>query len=135
MNTRILRSFSAFLLAGMLLLAACSPASSEVNIGADANATQLDLKVGQVLVISLESNPSTGYGWHVSEVDESILKQVGEVEFVQEPTDEQIVGAGGTEVLRFEAVGAGTTTLTLTYTRVWEDVDPEETFTVTVVIP
>ena len=135
MNTRKLRSFSALMLAGMLLLAACSPATSEVNIGADANATQLELKVGQMLVISLESNPSTGYGWHVAEVDESILKQVGEVEFIQEPTDEQIVGAGGTEVLRFEAAGAGTTTLTLTYNRAWEDVNPEETFTVTVVIP
>lgn len=135
MNTKLLRSSFVFLLTGVLLLAGCSPASNDVEIGADANGTQIELDAGQLLVVSLESNPSTGYGWHVAEIDESILKQVGEIEFVQEPTDEQIVGAGGTEVLRFEAAGAGTTTLTLTYNRVWEDVDPEETFTVTVVIP
>jgi inhibitor of cysteine peptidase len=132
--TRLQKPF-AFLIIGVLVLAACSPASNEVEIGADANGTQIELKAGQVLVISLASNPSTGYGWHIAEVDESVLVQVGETEFIQKQTDEQVVGAGGTETLRFEAVGSGTTTLTLTYDRAWEDQPPEETFTVTVVVP
>ncbi len=135
MKIKTLQTTFTFLLASMLVLAACSPSSNEVEIGADANGTQVELKAGQVLVISLASNPSTGYGWHVAEIDEAILEQVGEPEFIQEQTDEQVVGAGGTETLRFEAVGSGTTTLTLTYDRAWEDLPPEETFTVTVVVP
>lgn len=135
MKTTILQKSLAFLLVGMFLLPACSPASSEVEIGSDANGIQIELNIGQVLVISLASNPSTGYGWHVVEIDEAILRQVGETELIQEQTDEQIVGAGGTEVLRFEVVGSGTTTLTLTYDRSWEDLPPEETFTVTVIVP
>ncbi len=135
MKIKTLQTTFTFLLASMLVLAACSPSSNEVEIGADANGTQVELEAGQVLVISLASNPSTGYGWHVAEIDETILEQVGETEFIQEQTDEQVVGAGGTETLRFEAVGSGTTTLTLTYDRAWEDLPPEETFTVTVVVP
>lgn len=71
----------------------------------------------------------------MAEIDDAILEQVGEPEFIQEQTDEQVVGAGGTETLRFEAVGSGTTKLTLTYDRAWENLPPEETFTVTVFVP
>ena len=46
-----------------------------------------------------------------------------------------VVGAGGREVLRFEAQQPGTTTLELVYHRPWEkDVEPLERFTVEVVV-
>ena len=135
MKTKIQTLSLKILLIGVLALAACTSKSNDIEIGADANGTQVELKAGQALIVSLASNPSTGYGWHVAEIDESILKQVGEAEFAQETGGEQLVGAGGTETLRFEAVASGTTTLTLTYDRAWEDQPPEETFTVTVVVP
>ncbi len=135
MKTKTQTTSLLILLVSALLVAGCASASSDIEVGAESNGTQVELNTGQVLVISLASNPSTGYGWHVAEIDEAIIKQVGETEFIQEQTDEQIVGAGGTEVLRFEAVGSGTTMLTLTYNRAWEDLPPEETFTVTIVVP
>jgi inhibitor of cysteine peptidase len=135
MNAKYYRIPMIFLLISTLMLVSCSSSAKEIKIGKEASGTQVELRPGQVLVISLESNPSTGYGWHIAEIDEAIIKQVGETEFNQQPSDKQLVGAGGEEVLRFEAVGSGTTTLSLTYDRIWESVPPEDSFTVTIVVP
>jgi inhibitor of cysteine peptidase len=142
------------LLAGLVLAAGCAssdgtPTGSEpdrggestvvpgdeVVLGAEDNGTQVELQAGQVLVVALESNPTTGYRWEVSEVDEKVLSQLGEAEFREAPTEgEQMVGVGGTETFRFESA-PGTTTLTLVYHRSWEtDVEPLETFTVEVTV-
>jgi inhibitor of cysteine peptidase len=122
------------LLVSVLLFTACGAAPEPLALGVEANGTQVELKVGQQLVITLESNPTTGYGWHVAQIDEGVLTQVGEVEYNPSSSDEQLVGSGGTETLTFEAVAAGTTTLTLGYDRIWETVPPEQTFTLTIVI-
>jgi len=39
------------------------------------------MEVGQVLVITLASNPTTGCRWEAVELDEPILQQMGEPEF------------------------------------------------------
>jgi inhibitor of cysteine peptidase len=135
MKTKFFTLSMLILLVGALLLAGCASAAGDVLIGSESAGSTVELKTGQVLVISLPSNPTTGYSWHVAQIDESILKQVGEVEFVQAAGDEQLVGAGGVEKLSFETVASGTTTLTLTYDRVWEDIPPEQTFTVTILVP
>jgi inhibitor of cysteine peptidase len=124
--------FAPFLLL-TLLLTSCG-SSSEVELDLNDSGSQVELAKGQDLVIELESNPTTGYGWHVVEMDEAILKQIGEVEYTPSQTGE-IVGAGGVEVLRFEAIEVGTTYLELGYLRVWEkDVEPLELFTLSVVV-
>ena len=89
-------------------------------LGAGDNGSQVELSSGQVLEVTLASNPTTGYSWEVSEVDEAVLAQLGEAEFQQAPTEgEQMVGVGGTETFRF-ASATGETTLTLVYHRPWE---------------
>ncbi len=110
-------------------------ASDAVTLGAEDDGSEVELAAGQVLEVTLESNPTTGYSWQVSEVDRAVLAQVGEAEFQEAPIEgEQMVGAGGVETLRFTA-GPGETTLTLEYRRPWEkDVDPLETFTVQVMV-
>ncbi|MEA3441777.1 MAG: protease inhibitor I42 family protein [Chloroflexota bacterium] len=117
-----------------LLLAALTAcgAANEVNLDADDDGGQVELKSDQTMVISLEGNPTTGYTWEVAQVDEAVLKQVGEAEF--EP-DSDAVGSGGVQVLRFEAVNSGQTSLDLVYHRSWEDEEPVETFSVQVVVP
>ena len=139
----------ALALVGVLLLAAACASNESAPPGADSDASgeqthvlgakdngaQVQLASGQVLEVTLESNPTTGYSWEVSEVDGAVLSQVGEAEFRETPSeDEQMVGVGGTETLRFSSA-AGETTLTLVYHRPWEeDVEPLETFTVEVVV-
>ncbi|MGD2251566.1 MAG: protease inhibitor I42 family protein [Anaerolineales bacterium] len=111
----------------VLPLAACG-ASGEVELDMTDNRSQVELEVGQVLVISLEGNPTTGYTWEIGGIEESVLRQVGEAVFEAES---DLVGAGGVQTLRFEAVGVGQTSLALVYHRSWEEgVAPLETFSV-----
>jgi inhibitor of cysteine peptidase len=103
-----------------------------VVLDAAKNGSTVELKKGQSLVVELEGNPSTGYNWQAADLDEAILKQVGEPEFEAES---DLVGAPGTVTLRFEAAGAGQVELKLVYQRPWEEaVEPLETFTVQVTV-
>ena len=108
----------------------------DVNVDEDDDGSQVELEQGQILVVTLESNPTTGYGWEVSEIQESILEQIGEEEF--KPSDEgepPMVGSGGWEIFTFEAISAGQTTLQLVYRRPWEEgVEPINTFSIEVVV-
>lgn len=111
-----------------LSLTACS--SNKVEIGAEANGETVELTAGQKLVLSLESNPTTGFDWEVSEIDEDVIKQSGESEYKSES---DLIGAGGVRTFTFEAVTAGTSALKLIYHRSWEkDIPPEQVFTVTI---
>ena len=124
-----------FALLGMLLLVsmllvACG--AKEASLGADDAGRQIELAVGEKMLVTLDSNPTTGYQWEVAEIDEAVLKQQG-TEY--DADSSQLVGSGGEETFTFEAVGAGETTLTLIYHRPWEEgVEPAETFSVTVVV-
>ena len=148
-STELLKAAVALALLGTMLLAAgCAsndgaPPDEEADRGseetvaldAEDNGNQVELSAGQVLEVTLESNPTTGYSWEVTEVDEAVLTQVGESEFQEAPKEgEEMVGVGGTETFRFSSA-AGKTTLTLVYHRPWEkDVDPLETFSVDVMV-
>jgi len=122
------------------LLVACGSAaqaggSAELRLTEEDAGRQIELKPGQTLVIELPSNPSTGYSWQQQACDEAVLKPVGEIEFRQESAGANVVGAGGVEVLRFEAAGQGTTTLELVYHRPWEKgVEPLQHFSVEIVV-
>ena len=108
------------------------PDHGEVRLSAKDDSRQIELKEGQVLVISLESNPSTGYTWEIGGAKETILRQMGKIEF--EPQSgplgaPALLGAPGKQILRFEAVAAGQTTLRLVYRRPWEKgAKPAKTF-------
>jgi inhibitor of cysteine peptidase len=90
------------------------------------NGKQITLKSGEVITLTLESNPTTGYSWQVIEINNATLTQVGEVEYKSDGRN--IPGAGGTETFHFEAIGAGETMLELGYMRPWESVQPLEIF-------
>jgi len=96
------------------------------------NGKQIAVNSGDVIIVTLESNPTTGFSWQLTEMDNAVLKQVGEVKY--ESDGRNILGAGGTETFRFEAVSAGEVNLTLWYMRPWESVQPLETFTIQVVV-
>ena len=121
------------LILALTLATGCSPQQQEVKATIDDAGREKQLQKGQTLVITLEGNPTTGYSWEVAEpLNEQVLRQVGEPEFKAES---QALGAGGIQVLRFEAVNAGKTTLKLIYHRPWEEgVDPLETYSIEVVV-
>ncbi len=108
----------------------------EVNVDEKDDGSQVELEQGQILVVTLESNPTTGYSWQVVEAQGSILEQMGEAEFKQSDTGEPpLVGAGGWEIFRFKAISAGQMTLKLAYRRPWEEgVEPLKTFSIQVAV-
>ena len=96
------------------------------------NGKTIEVTVGPVVAVTLTANPTTGYTWAVAEpTDEQIVRQTGEIEFVPES---EALGAGGVQIIRFEVVGAGQTTLKLIYHRPWERVEPLQTFSATLIV-
>ncbi len=126
------------LASSVLLLAAslwgCGGSNQEKSLGSQDDGREVTLQVGQTLAISLEANPTTGYTWQVLEMDTNILQPLGDTQFKQAPGSEGLTGAGGVETLRFEALAAGQTPLTLGYMRPWESVPPLKTFSVQVIV-
>ena len=88
---------------------------------------------GERFDIRLDANPSTGFQWDIgTPLDEKIVRLVGS-DFQRAPApapasgaeSAPLVGQGGVETWRFEAVGPGRTTIELVYRRPWEnDVAP-----------
>jgi len=112
-------------------ISGCS-AQSVLALEGDDDGREITLQKGQNLTIKLEGNPTTGYSWEIVETEGAILQQVGEPEFEAES---DLLGAPGTQTLRFEAVETGQMELKLVYQRPWEtDVEPVETFTVQVTV-
>ncbi len=118
-----------------LLLGFLTGCSSKGSTFTEANNGQpTTIQVGGKVVVELEANPSTGYTWEASNLDTTILKQSGETEY-KPASSTPMPGQGGTQVLRFEAVGPGTTTLILIYHRPFEtSVAPIKTFTIKVTV-
>ena len=77
---------------------------------------------GEQLTISLDANPTTGFEWQLAApLDEKV---VALVKHAYQPPDNSTIGAGGTDVWTFKAVGPGSTTITLDYRRPWEKDTP-----------
>ena len=132
----MLRKYPLSILAIMLivisaLIAGCGAKGLKLNEA--GNDGQVTIGVGEKLVIALESNPSTGYTWEISELDTTSLEQVGDIEFVS--ANPGLLGAGGMQTLTLIARQPGQTTVKLVYHRPWEkDVQPLKTYTVTLTI-
>jgi inhibitor of cysteine peptidase len=127
-RTAVMMSF--FLV--LALFSSCGTQGAQIT---DANnGEQITIKSGDVITVTLASNPTTGYSWQVIKIDNAILVQDGDHEYEQSPGSEGLVGAGGTETLRFKANGTGKTTLELGYMRPRESVPPIESFLLEVIV-
>ncbi|MEA1998849.1 MAG: lamin tail domain-containing protein [Euryarchaeota archaeon] len=109
-------------------------AISPTYLNATDNNTTINATTGEFLVVSFEtSNPgSTGYMWEVAELDEQVLRQVGDVVFVPDYVPEPgfVGGPPGKQIATFEVVGAGNATINMVYRSPGGTV--EDTFTVNV---
>jgi inhibitor of cysteine peptidase len=117
------------------LLPIISGKNISLQLDEAADGTTQQLKVGDVIAITLESNPSTGFAWFATSSNPEVVTQLGESLYqeAQASSGEALLGAAGTETLYFEAKGSGTATVTLDYQRGWEkSLAPEQTITITV---
>ncbi len=93
----------------------------------------INLPNNYLLQVKLPCNPSTGFGWYVTDIDHNVLTQAGNWDFLPDSTGSK-VGQWGTETIRFTGVSTGTSALKLGYKRPWLDgVEPSDSFSITVV--
>ena len=71
------------------------------------------------LTLTLDENPTTGYSWAYTMAPADILALENDA-FVNAPTSETVVGAGGTHTWTFKVVAGGCVRLTFQYYRPWE---------------
>jgi inhibitor of cysteine peptidase len=113
-----------------LSLTACG--TTTVTADENTNGETVKLKQGQTLKIKIDGNPTTGYSWNLTDVDQEILAPLGEPDYASSST---LVGAGGTYTFIFKAVAPGSTTLKLDYFRTFEKENPPaDTFQLSVIV-
>lgn len=106
-------------------------ANASVTLSDKDNHGTVDLTTGELLIVQLPANPSTGYAWTVNG-DPAPLKLVKHFH-LRSKEESGMVGAPQTAVFEFKATSAGAATLTLLYRRSWEyNVPPAKIFTVLV---
>ena len=108
----------ATLMLSISLIASCG--SDTVKAYSDPEET-IDSSMNNdfIVLIALESNPSTGYSWE-AEYDAAILELTEETFELGEFAEQGLVGAGGTELFRFKGLNSGKTEITFKYKRSWE---------------
>lgn len=114
-----------------------TPTVTGVNVDDSDSGSEVELGVGDFLIVTLASNPgSTGYSWNLSEIsDAAIIRYVSDEYVAPEQSDPPVVGAPGQEVWSFEALAAGTAAISMRYIQPWmPDADPAETFDITVIV-
>jgi predicted secreted protein len=117
------------LLLAAAVLQGCAPVSfvgggHQVELVAADHGHQVNLKMGDTLVVRLSSNRSTGYNWLLPQGEAVAGGTLRALE--EEPRyDRNIdgiysVGAGGVEIWEFQTLKAGEGTLKLEYRRSFE---------------
>ncbi|MDX3380506.1 protease inhibitor I42 family protein [Streptomyces niveiscabiei] len=90
----------------------------EVRVSARDSVVRV--RAGDVVVVELPENPSTGYRWEITGIDGLDVTGDDHTPAPTGPAGAELVGAGGTRVLRLRAEQAGEGRLELVYRRSWE---------------
>jgi len=112
----------------LALLAACASQPRQ-NVTVDKQSEcPVQLKTGQNLILTLPSNPTTGYRWAIQDSAGGVLRSLSP-EVYSNPQDTGLVGSGGQSTWRFQSFAAGNGRLRLTYSQPWApEVPAVETF-------
>lgn len=116
--------FLSMLIVVCLLLTACeetgqSSTGKTVVVTPAIKGNSATLNVGDTLDIQIPTIPTAGYEWEVQDFDTAVLVQEGSAVY---SADTSPNSAGGVVTLRFNAVGAGSTSINLLYVNSSSDV-------------
>ena len=109
-----------------------TPAAAEVKATEKESGQEVRLARGGKLLVTLESNRTTGFAWKLADGATPVLAAGYEQRYDAPQTG--LIGAGGTEVFTFTAASPGTATLRLTYERSFDPpgTPPARTYTLKV---
>ena len=107
---------------------ACSTLASPRELTEADSGGTLTAEVGERFVISLPSNPTTGYTWSFgAPYDENVVILSSDV--FSNPEETGLAGTPGRRILTFSVVGPGKSGIRLEYKRPWErNARPERVF-------
>jgi predicted secreted protein len=71
------------------------------------------------LIVTLGTNPTTGYQWEEAVIGDTSLIEQDSRNYVAPPTTGGTVGAPGKAVWVFNSLKTGTTTISMSYSRLW----------------
>lgn len=111
------------------LLAACTQTPHTISLDEEhSSRCPLELVRGQSVLITLRSNPTTGFRWQVQDAAPGVLRSLGP-EVYSNPEDSGLVGSAGQSSWRFAAANPGGGRLLMVYRQPWEpNVAPAQTF-------
>jgi inhibitor of cysteine peptidase len=118
MKTLTRRAISALFVPLLVGTAACSggaEAGSSIELSAKDGGRTIRVQPSDELVVTLDSNASTGFRWVLAAKPDGDVLGLVESRYVAPETD--LLGAGGTEVWTFRAAAEGTTRFELSYQR------------------
>ncbi|RMQ49809.1 putative Lipoprotein [Pseudomonas cichorii] len=112
----------------LALLTACAQTPKNI-VSVDAQSDcPLTLKSGQTLILTLPSNPTTGFRWQIQNPAQNVLRSLGP-EVYNNSQSTEMVGSGGQSVWRYKATDAGAGQLLMIYQQPWTpEAAPEQTF-------
>jgi len=125
-----IRLVAALALAGAALALGCgsgepaeqgSPRTIAVTPPAGGTRTMVEAGVGDVVVVSLEANPTTGYEWTFTAGDTFTIEKS---KYMADPRPEEVAGGGGIQVVTLPVTRPGVSDLRGTYARSWESPEP-----------
>ena len=102
----------------LLTLPACTSAPKQVSVDDSYSGKEVKIEAGGTLTVTLLSNQTTGFQWALKEISDATLLQI--VDSKYEASTTGLIGAGGKEIWTFNALEAGTTTISMEYSRPWE---------------
>ncbi|XUX00526.1 MAG: protease inhibitor I42 family protein [Dehalogenimonas sp.] len=76
------------------------------------------IEKGGSLIVTLGSNPSTGYDWQKAVISNSNISSEYTCQFVAPPSG--MVGAAGKQIWTFKMLQSGSTTLSFSYSQPWQ---------------
>ena len=95
------------------LLSGCA-GKSTLNVNESQNGSSVDLHTGDMLVITLDGNPTTGYQWEMLPNTDGIVELQAHPEY---KSGGNLVGSGGKYSFNVKAIKAGTTRVDLKFYR------------------
>jgi predicted secreted protein len=98
------------------------PVTGTLEVTAQDNGKVVSAELGNLIRITLESNPSTGYNWELRDFEYGAADFYAS-DVVARKSGNVFVGAPGNTILTLQAVKAGTQQITAVYRRPWEAPD------------
>ena len=84
------------------------------------NGKRARVRVGNIIVIRLPGNPTTGYQWQSIPMPNPVVRLIGQPQFAPHPQRPNTVGSGGIYTFTFQVIQPGTGAIRLAYSRPWE---------------